>query len=329
MACQVADLEKQVLILHRTLQEGALAPRTLKFGSEFLIWECLEMRASEIEPSMATSTRDFRDFTHKALLSNAIENHNLGVTGVLSQAWGRLSMEYTQRSLTFIKDRWTAISSVARKLALECNVQFVAGLAVDDIERHLLWISRTPGRRLPNGAPSWSWVSVDCAAVQDFRQTVVQIKVLELPVDSAGLEQMWLLQEEETETGVPSFLQELLHPLKVEAPTCKFNLTDSPEGEVELKATDNEMVLDCRIHLDVKVQNLGADPIFGLQHSYKEVVRSGESRWEVDTILIRQVSHEPAYFQRIGTGNVSVRNSLRSRVMGLEDFGQKGLYTLI
>ena len=312
-----------------TLQEAALSPRTLKFGSEFLLWECLEVQASEMDPSMSRTARDFTDLPDKALLSEAMESHKWGRKGVLSRAWGRLSMNYTHRSLTYIKDRWVALSGVARKVSQECGMEFVAGLAVDDIERHLLWIAQEPGKRLRNGAPSWSWLSVDCAAAQDFRQTMVQMKAMDLPICDAGLDQNWLPSEGMFEALSTPVLSPPVFPINIEAPSCKFVLHITVDGKVELKANDNELVLGSRVLPDVVIEKSSDFSVFGLQHSYKVIIRGEESTWVVDALLLRQVSEEPEYFQRIGVGHISIRNSAQKDVMGLEDFGKKRRLTII
>jgi len=78
--------------------------------------------------------------------------------------WYRMIFEYSQRGLTFPKDKLPALAGVAQKLADYSGNEYVAGLWKDDLYRGIMWapvwvseIKRTETYR----APSWSWSSID------------------------------------------------------------------------------------------------------------------------------------------------------------------------
>jgi hypothetical protein len=78
--------------------------------------------------------------------------------------WYRIVSEYSERGLTYPKDKLPALSGVAQKLADYLGDQYLVGLWRGDLYRGMMWapmwnneIKRAEICR----APSWSWSSVD------------------------------------------------------------------------------------------------------------------------------------------------------------------------
>jgi hypothetical protein len=96
-----------------------------------------------------------------------------GNTGALCQApsiqndpfgfWAEMLQFYTQRSLTFPKDRLPAISGLARAVQRSTSADYVAGIWLQDLKRNLNWMPQDDIMPCPSTyrAPSFSWASID------------------------------------------------------------------------------------------------------------------------------------------------------------------------
>ncbi|MCJ1390639.1 hypothetical protein MMC18_003500 [Xylographa bjoerkii] len=168
--------------LHRrawVVQERALAPRTLYFGSEMLFWECVEGSASEENPAMQATV-----YKHASARSdNTYLTSRMGLKSTLHTMkelcrsgdwadwecfWWKMVKEYTASKLTFDSDKWTAFSGLAMAVEQHAQTRLHHGLWESNLFDELLWKVFKPGRRVDFDAPSWSWLSVD-AGVHDQR----------------------------------------------------------------------------------------------------------------------------------------------------------------
>ncbi|MCJ1286006.1 hypothetical protein MMC26_005348 [Xylographa opegraphella] len=177
--------------LHRrawVVQERALAPRTLYFGSEMVFWECLEGTASEEIPglkAMASKNSDDRSDNPslasslglKATLVTMKKSCRSGDWADWECFWWKMVKEYTASKLTFDSDKWTAFSGLAIAIEQHTQTRLYHGLWESNVFDELLWKVLKPGRRLDFDAPSWSWLSVDAGVHEqrynynsDFRQ---------------------------------------------------------------------------------------------------------------------------------------------------------------
>ncbi|MCJ1322547.1 hypothetical protein MMC15_007896 [Xylographa vitiligo] len=168
--------------LHRrawVVQERALAPRTLHFGSEMVFWECVQGTASEERPDFkATASRssDDRSGNPFSAASSGLKTtlrtmKALGRSGDWADwecFWWKMVKEYTASKLTFDSDKWTAFSGLATAVERHTRTRLYHGLWESNLFEELLWKVLKPGRRVDFNAPSWSWLSVD-AAVSDQR----------------------------------------------------------------------------------------------------------------------------------------------------------------
>ncbi|KAI9698310.1 MAG: hypothetical protein M1820_007472 [Bogoriella megaspora] len=70
-------------------------------------------------------------------------------------------VEYTDRKLTFHKDRLPAIAALARRYALLTNDVYLAGLWKTDLTFGMCWATERGATHIPERAPSWSWASLE------------------------------------------------------------------------------------------------------------------------------------------------------------------------
>ncbi len=165
------------------VQERTLSPRTLYYGSQMIFWECIQSKASELNPSELNSqmaaalTEETLRRPYKYNLTSVFTRTRPGMKSNFANLldvcqhhdyprwriyWHRLVHVYTANDLTFKSDRWAAISGLARLVEQASNKELLHGLWKDDLVEELLWCVKCRSRvRTPTKEPSWSWLSVD------------------------------------------------------------------------------------------------------------------------------------------------------------------------
>ncbi|KAL0933620.1 heterokaryon incompatibility protein [Colletotrichum truncatum] len=162
-----------------TLQEQVLCARMLSFGADQLRWICLSMCAAETDPdgafsgqhsdslAMTTERQILRLNANQAALaageSGAMAKDDGGLSvqerDVSFQAWEKIVTKYSARVITKQADRIPAILGVARRMEVNLNNRFVAGVWKGDYcLRSLSWQAETPGALIAH-YPTWSWAS--------------------------------------------------------------------------------------------------------------------------------------------------------------------------
>ncbi|KAK1834714.1 heterokaryon incompatibility protein-domain-containing protein [Podospora conica] len=151
------------------LQESILPSRQLIYTDEEMVWrcnthglcECGHLVGIEAHPDRS----DGRYASH--FLENAQE-----VSGRQrsTKEWEITIQEYSKRLLTNPQDKLAAIAGLARRHLLASSsfgADYFAGLLKEGLPDQLLWTQDIPsfskdafGNRLLNGAPTWSWGSV-------------------------------------------------------------------------------------------------------------------------------------------------------------------------
>jgi hypothetical protein len=137
------------------VQELFLAPRTLHFGSNQLLWECAAGSACESLPWDPSLGKNCLPCT---------PSYSRGRGIGLQRAWCTVLESYSTALLSFESDKFVALSGVAKYLSEKGLGTYVAGLWRHNLELQLLW--QTEFRRcgsLPSRyrAPSWSWAAID------------------------------------------------------------------------------------------------------------------------------------------------------------------------
>ncbi|KAF3046873.1 hypothetical protein E8E12_004564 [Didymella heteroderae] len=178
-------------------QERALAPRVLHFGFDQVLWECAESERAEEFPhglplcSTTANRQGFKWDLNTDALQNAAADYGTSTVvrermqqkqyDVLDRKWSAVISEYSRCELTKPQDKLVAISGVAKVLADRFDDTYIAGLWQSNLVGGLCWrvpkMRRTTQDLIPsglyarrweisrrlegNGAPSWSWASVD------------------------------------------------------------------------------------------------------------------------------------------------------------------------
>lgn len=178
------------------LQEGLLAPRSLSYGAQQMIWECPCYQADE-GGRITQATEDYRSKgfiqnliriqnneivkPHKSLLEK-LEKFNIRASKPEKwwksyaiadpyDKWNDIAEQFMRRSLTKDFDALPALSGLARVFQHVLKDEYCAGLWKKDILSTLMW-NRSPryptdhktrfDLARPSGylAPSWSWTSI-------------------------------------------------------------------------------------------------------------------------------------------------------------------------
>lgn len=133
-----------------TFQEWMLSPRVLHIDT-MTLWDCFEGYANELN-------RRYTDRPY--LLRNPGQYGN-------SLLWSSIVEEYTEREITYEKDRLPALAGLASRYRQATGYTYLAGLWLEEMPRSLLWHRDDDARPNANetNVPSWSWASVTSAAI--------------------------------------------------------------------------------------------------------------------------------------------------------------------
>jgi hypothetical protein len=176
-----------------TLQEGLLAPRTLSYGAQQMMWECPEYQTDE-GGRITQPTQEYRSkgFIQKVLSAGRQEApkpepsllQKLHIRSPKPDEWWKaLAIEspydkwweiveqFMTRSLTKDFDALPALSGLARAFQPVLKDEYLAGHWKKDIMASLMWsrnpkypadesIRFDPTRPSEYLAPSWSWASI-------------------------------------------------------------------------------------------------------------------------------------------------------------------------
>lgn len=178
------------------LQESLLAPRTLSYGTQQMIWECLERKVGEsgrpvlpgeryrdknfVQTIMAnnysTWEKTKQAFTRLSLKTlpvewTAVPNSWVYSHDAMYSRWFAVVKDYTGRDLTVQSDILPALSGLASAFQNLLRDEYCAGLWKNDIIRGMCWDrSAVPKRdfsaikagqkKKDDYLPSWSWASV-------------------------------------------------------------------------------------------------------------------------------------------------------------------------
>ena len=187
------------------VQERILCPRMLHFGARQILWECLELDASEVYPH----GRPDQDLAKHNLSSSSTYQpmkplvDSNGIPAISSAEsismenftiWKKVIYLSAGTNLTKSSDKLASISGVAKSMRVPPNDQYLAGLWKSYIFGFLFW--KVPDGRQPNGerskriapyvAPTWSWASLDAVIDYGFYSLyAIFIKILETHIELA------------------------------------------------------------------------------------------------------------------------------------------------
>lgn len=134
------------------LQEDVLSQRVLRFAEDQLFWACQTSFHSESNPTV------FGEF-QKVYDPRIFRQGDASRT--LLGFWYDMMDHYGTRALTFDKDKFPAVSAMAKEIGALTGHIYRAGIWQEDAGLGLLWSGRGTGQRSPEYiAPSWSWASL-------------------------------------------------------------------------------------------------------------------------------------------------------------------------
>ncbi|KAF3076409.1 hypothetical protein CFAM422_001645 [Trichoderma lentiforme] len=144
------------------LQERILSTKRLHWSGIGLLWECDSGLFQENQPFLNLRKQqhgeDYIDTDHflREILGLPKEE-------ALGIAWLGIVVQYADMKLTKPTDRLAAIHGVARRLALQHNVEYFGGIFKGFYSRALPWQCRKIGHEeegfIRKDFPSWSWAS--------------------------------------------------------------------------------------------------------------------------------------------------------------------------
>ncbi|KAF5568927.1 heterokaryon incompatibility protein [Fusarium phyllophilum] len=149
-------------------QEGLCSPRGLYVSRRHgLWWDCGTMiNTIDSHESILTGDTDHafdprterRTFLSLTQLPN---DHSMAIRD-FSFTWYDWMEEFTSKYLTRETDRLPAVAGMASYIASLSGMKYKAGLWEEDILRGLMWRRSSSGhsKRVPGGAPTWSWASI-------------------------------------------------------------------------------------------------------------------------------------------------------------------------
>ncbi|KAF2866314.1 heterokaryon incompatibility protein-domain-containing protein, partial [Massariosphaeria phaeospora] len=158
------------------LQERTLSPRTLIYGEEVMMWECVTCVTNELSPNFLTTPKYENTsnlwFNLKLVFKSLARMSSLRVACPdlfsFQASYNGLIEEYSKCRLTCSQDKLVAIHGIISKLEETTGMENVAGLWKDALPEGLLWyraVDRSghlsPAYSGPYRAPSWSWAAVD------------------------------------------------------------------------------------------------------------------------------------------------------------------------
>ncbi|KAF2134979.1 HET-domain-containing protein [Dothidotthia symphoricarpi CBS 119687] len=151
------DMRKDYPLLERgwTFQELSLSSRIVHFCADEVVWQCRHGVFRESSPG-----KDMAYFVR--LYPRTYEQYD---TELLLKQWHEVIQVYTERELTFQKDRLPAIAAIAKHMQnSRGSSRYLAGLWEDTLLQDLLWCAPNSMESYrefdPNAhrsVPTWSW----------------------------------------------------------------------------------------------------------------------------------------------------------------------------
>jgi hypothetical protein len=141
------------------VQELLLSPRTIHFIGPEILFECQHTMQCECGLAKGPvglvyygSDAFSEDFSSKGRCRSASGTWD----------WHEIVQLYADTSLSFSKDKFPALSGLAKQWLAASTDEYLAGLWRSTLPGDLIWQCVLPGTRArPWRAPSWSWASVE------------------------------------------------------------------------------------------------------------------------------------------------------------------------
>ena len=294
--------------IHR---ERQLARRVLHFTDTELVWECCGIEgtsfASEMLPGGAPFKRGLFDFNHKYQIGRLQQGLAEGTEETYA-TWNDICEKLSEKNLTNPSDMPIVLSGLAKDFAhvLPPADEYVGGLWRSMLPQSLLWHTRGfNSHDLEYIAPSWSWLSTDCAVTLASRSqtlekhsvaTIIHISTKLKYKDAYGPLESGTLEVE----GILRRVQ-----LSFEYETQLFNVSvldheGDNEGLRAIGSSWDEYYGDmCKLQLDAVVEEPDLD-CFCIFITIQQLSDQSSYR-EIGCLLLKRVGEEGSTFTRIGT----------------------------
>ncbi|KNG50958.1 heterokaryon incompatibility protein [Stemphylium lycopersici] len=139
--------------------ERHLAPRSLHFTKNEVVWECRRGTTFERFPSVLPN----------------ILRREWDLRKDTAPTWKMVVKNYSGTSLTYPTDRLVALSGIARQMQMKTNYHYIAGMWRESLGMDLCWVLKSDTSTDEDAAyvaPTWSWAStsgpVELDALEDF-----------------------------------------------------------------------------------------------------------------------------------------------------------------
>ena len=161
------------------LQEEVLSPRVLRYSSEQLTWTCSSIHCNEGYPAhhRDNEARGLKEIFNIPRISKNRDGdpgetknqEDIMSLNMLHRWWYGVVNDFCYRKVTFISDKFQAISALAREVQSRAGYQYKAGIWEEDVLRGLIWSADGMGEPTSTYiAPSWSWTSLDLTKCWGF-----------------------------------------------------------------------------------------------------------------------------------------------------------------
>jgi hypothetical protein len=150
-------------------QERLLSTRTVHFTAQEMIWECFRSTTCECQKLPFHIKSHQMDVYLKSNLKLAFATIGmlamipLSTPTSLKMLWHLVVEIYSDKRITFEKDRLVALSALAQSLDDRKLGKYMAGIWENDIPQGLTWRSKGSKNRRAKEykAPSWSWATLE------------------------------------------------------------------------------------------------------------------------------------------------------------------------
>lgn len=139
-------------------QEYVLSPRSIRYGTYGLQWECREAFESA-DQVILKENKVLAEIRALKLLPLRLTHCSMNE---ILPIWYQCMQEYSRKELTRGSDHLAAISGLATLIQEATGETYLAGIWECDLPAALAWIPQDPDCRAGAGdclAPSWSWAS--------------------------------------------------------------------------------------------------------------------------------------------------------------------------
>jgi len=263
------------------LQERLLAARTLHFAATELFWECHEVTCCESFPLRTP------------------ENIDKGVIRPTkwvrpSALWESVTASYSACKLTYPKDKFVAISGIAREVQKLNQDEYVAGMWRENMEAQLCWFSRKRSILQSTSeyiAPTWSWLAADVPVVGTLSEDhKTLLSIVDVSIELVGSDPFGAISSARLRLSCQALYR------------ASYDITNNRlkvyAGQIRSAGTS---LLDRPIdEADNSPKDLMAAPVFAFGHR----------GIEVRGLLLERVSNNKGVYQRIGIFSIPFEKTL-------------------